>query len=158
MEPGRNFFDQFDSDATSLAGITYDERVFGNRVHDTRYPSRVTIDSSDCFRRKHMFGARIRPRQFQPADDIFSRFLLVQGTEPAPQTDALFQLNAIRRVDSSVQFRLANNNNLQQFLPCSFEVSQQTDLFQHLPRQKLSFIHNEYCSPASAKLVAEEFA
>jgi len=67
-------------------------------------------------------------------------------------------LKATGRVDSAIQFGLTHKDDLQQFLPGRFQIAQQPNLLEHLPREKLRFVNDQDASSAAAILIRKESA
>src|SRR5579872_1343751 len=59
------------------------------------------------------------------------------------QPDALLQLPQIHGIETLVQLRLANQEDLQQFRLSCFQICQQTNLFQQRGRQMVRFVDDQ---------------
>jgi len=58
--------------------------------------------------------------------------------------DALRKLLKLFAFEERPQFRLADQDDLQEFLPRCFKVGQKADLFEHIVTEILSLIDDEY--------------
>ena len=62
----------------------------------------------------------------------------------ATQSDALTKLAHLGKLQLLLQFRLAGQNDLEQFLCGRLQIRQKADLLEHLERQVLRFVHHEH--------------
>ena len=62
--------------------------------------------------------------------------------------DALRELAQFRARQQFAQFRLAHQDDLQEFLAAGLEIGQQPHLLQHFASQGLGFVDDEHHAPA----------
>ena len=95
-------------------------------------------------------GKNITPHtgNIKPVLQIGRQFLPVYCIQVVACRDPLIKLAKFRQSQDLLQFRLAKQNNLQQFLFRGFQVGQQAQLFEHLSGEVLGLINNQHLVPA----------
>src|SRR5687767_13459704 len=72
----------------------------------------------------------------------------VETTERAAEGDSLLERAELRAFELGIQLLLADQYDLQQFAAAVLQVSQQPDLFQHIPIKIVGFIYDQHGGPA----------
>ena len=75
--------------------------------------------------------------------DVLSHLWGSQRRNGQPHCDPLFELSEILAVQSLIQFVLPNKHDLQELLVGLFEISQQTDFFEHFSAQLVCLIDDK---------------
>src|SRR6266550_5741684 len=87
---------------------------------------------------------------------VLRSFVLRKHLQPEPEGDALFQLSQGGCVQSFLELRLPYQQDLQQLASDSFEVCEETDLFEHDGSEVLRFLNHQHGhSPTSMALDQE---
>src|SRR5579862_4384420 len=138
-EVGGNIVDDLRAYAAHLPRIGRDQRIFTDRVDQSRQSIGMLIHGSDSLRWKQNRWIRAS-RQLQPALDVTLGLIRIQRHEVGAQSDSLFQLPQADRVELLVQLRLSDQQNLQQLLLWRLQVAQQSDLFKNFCREMVRFV------------------
>ena len=83
-------------------------------------------------------------------------FLAVDGSEVVAHSDALTQLAEFIAIEAVAELRLANEDDLQQFVLVGFEVGQQTHLLELLLGHVLCFVDDEHDHAIGVRLFEQK--
>jgi hypothetical protein len=96
----------------------------------------------------------------QPMAHVRGRLLAGERVQVIAAGDALRQLAQLIAVQQLAQFRLADEDDLQQLLGVGFEVGEQAHLLEHVRREVLGLIHHQHHALAgrmgAQQVVAED--
>ncbi len=150
---GRGTTDQRAGDAMLLARVGAEQRAVRDHVDDARHAAREAVQFREC-----AFGEEVARRagHAQAVADVGERLFATQGFEVVASRDALRQLAQVRTLEHRAQFRLADQDDLQQLLRRGLEVGEQAHLLEHVGREVLRFVHHQHDAPAAAVRVEQE--
>src|SRR5580658_1099376 len=100
----------------TLPGIGRNQRVLTNRIDQPREAMRVQKHGRRGFRRKYWGALEVCPGNLQSLLDISTGFNAVQRSKLRTQSNSLFQLPQAERIEFIVQFRLPDQDDLQQLI------------------------------------------
>ena len=88
--------------------------------------------------------------------DVGERLVFPQRLEVIAAGDALRELAQLLLREHFAQFRLADQDDLQQLLRRGLEVREQAHLLEHVGVEVLGFVHHQHDAPAAAVRVEQE--
>ena len=88
--------------------------------------------------------------------DVGERLALAQRLEVIATGDALRKLAQLLLREHLAQFRLADQDDLQQLLRRGFEVREQAHLLEHVGVEVLRLVHHQHDAPAAAVRIEQE--
>ena len=100
--------------------------------------------------------SRVAPATRSAVADVGDRLRAPQRLEVIAAGDALGELAQLRLREHLAQFRLADQDDLQQLLRRGLEIGQQPHLLQHVGGEVLGFVHHQHDAPAAAVRVEQE--
>jgi len=80
--------------------------------------------------------------------DVGTRVVRGQRLQIVTRGDALGELAHLRLGEHGIQFRLADQDDLQEFFLGRFEIGEQPDLLEHLAVQAMRLVHDQHRAPA----------
>src|SRR5204863_7686723 len=125
-----------------------------DHIDGARNPARGRVDADDGIAREDT--ARISASQPDSSGDISARLLQGESGKPAAQRNALLQLREMRLVQAVRQFELAGKYELELFVCFGLEIGKQPQFFQHIVRQALCFVDDEYCGSSPVVALLQE--
>ena len=132
-------------DGLLVGGVGAQQAAFANRINQPGDAAGMVIDDGKRTGLDHVFGQFSDPH---PVADVIVGFRPCHGVQVIPCRDALAELAHVLAAQDVAQFRLADEDDLQQFGARRFQVGQQADLFQQAGGQVLRFVDDEHGAPA----------
>ncbi len=122
-------------------GVGAQQRAVADDIDQARDSARETADQEA--------GRRAEQRPFDtgdsdPVPDVVPRLPTRQRLQMVTRGNALSDLPQLVAGEQGAQFRLAHQDDLEEFLLGCFQVRQQPHLFDHVLAQVLGFVHQYY--------------
>ena len=124
------------------AGISPQQGPSTQQIDAARYAARELVDSDQSLFIKGRCACQARHRQ--PVGDVVAGFKLRQGVQVKPRNHALRQLLQLWAGQYAAKLGLADQHDLQQLALAGFQIGQQPQLLQHVGRQVLCLVNDQY--------------
>ena len=139
-----HFLDDLNRNAAQLSRVSCDQRILANGIDQARNAPGMPVNFADGFMRENQVSLRVCSRHLQPAPHVAAGFVPIQRLQPGPQRDPLFQLAKFGQIQFFVQFRLTDEQDLQQFLLRGFQVREQSYFFQNFRGEMMGLVHHQH--------------
>jgi len=128
-------------DAVAALDKAREKGLVANRVDEAR--NAPAVSENPPHRRSGEGRQPARARQREAVLNVLADLGARQRIQMIPHGDALAELTQLMAVQTVAQFRLAHQDDLQQFAVVRFDVGNQPHLFQQILRQILRLVHNQ---------------
>ena len=136
-----------------FACVGAEQRAIGDHVDDARHAARQTVQFTEC-----AIGEQVtcRARNAQAVADVGNGLWTPERLKVIAAGHALGELAQVGFREHGAQFRLADQEDLQQLLRRGLEVGQQPHLLQHIGGEVLRLVHHQHDAAAAAVRVEQE--
>ena len=134
-------------DGSQAEAVRAEQGPVADDVDESRYAARQPVYLASSAFVEYIDQ---RPGHAKAVFDIGIRFRLGQRLQVVAAGNPLCELPQFVAAEQIAQLRLANQNDLQEFLFCRFEIGQKTHFFENFGSEVLRFIHQQDRSSAFA--------
>jgi hypothetical protein len=153
LKLARDFHDDVGWHRLDIVHIGINQRVFTEQVNDARDTPRIEVHGADGLGRKDRFA--IAARDVQARLNIVVSLLESKSGGFAAKRNPLLDLAQLRSFEALFELRLPREHDLQKLLAWGLQIQQHANLFQHMGRQSLGFVHDHHRRLARAIAVQQ---